>query len=149
MTIECCADTLSGPPPLYKSLHRAGHEKLLLASCEVPSSPCRLHSIVERGGGKSTRDLQIFREACPRFIVGGRRKFGGALDAGWWGVSEKPHFSRRTREMAHPAILGPVPFRKLSNSRMPRRDYRSRLDNSDRSKSRETSSRDGQVLAAQ
>ena len=33
------------------------------------------------------------------------RNGGGALAEAWEGVREKPHFSQRTREMGHPAIL--------------------------------------------
>ena len=51
-----CADTESGPLLLYRSLDRAGHRKLRGARCAV-----RLHLLVERGGGESTCDLQIFR----------------------------------------------------------------------------------------
>jgi hypothetical protein len=54
------ADTVSGPLLLYKSLDRAGPEKLPGAGCAV-----RLHLLVERDGGKSTRDWQIFRTSFP------------------------------------------------------------------------------------
>jgi hypothetical protein len=84
MSIDCCADTVSGPLLLYKSLHRAGPAKLPGAGCAM-----RLHLLDERGGEESTRDLQIFRVAChprveiqghtgadrPRFIVG----YGGSM----------------------------------------------------------------------
>ena len=40
LLLECCADTVSGPLLLYKSLDRAGHRKLHVARCEVPSARC-------------------------------------------------------------------------------------------------------------
>jgi hypothetical protein len=49
----------------YKSLYRAGPVKLPVARCAV-----RLHFLVERGAGKSTRDLQIFRSPRKHFLAG-------------------------------------------------------------------------------
>jgi hypothetical protein len=49
---------VSGPLLLYRSLDRVGPGKLRGAGCAV-----QLHLRVERGGGESTRDLQIFRVA--------------------------------------------------------------------------------------
>src|ERR1700722_14757201 len=59
MSIVCCADTVSGPLLLYKSLDWARPEMLRVAGYAV-----RLYLLVGRGDGKSTRDLQLFRLAC-------------------------------------------------------------------------------------
>jgi hypothetical protein len=52
--------------------------------------------------------------------LGGRRKFGGALAEDREGVSEKPHFSQRTREMGHPALgeWGPVLVNEAQKAEM-------------------------------
>jgi hypothetical protein len=52
------------------------------------------------------RQPEQLGDSSPRFIVGGRRKFGGALAEGWQGVGEKPppfdsaqgRLSRKKRE---------------------------------------------------
>ncbi len=57
-----------GATNLYRSYDRTGPEMLRVAGCAM-----RLHLLVERGAGKSTRDLQIFsRSASPgkQFLAG-------------------------------------------------------------------------------
>jgi hypothetical protein len=64
MTIARCADTVSGPLLLYKSSDRAGSAKL-----PATGSAVRLHSLVERAGEESTRDLKIFQGLADLFRI--------------------------------------------------------------------------------
>ncbi len=77
-----------------KYMHRNPVVRGLVASPEI-------------GGGVATDPMLTERRDWfgSTTGLGGRRQFDRALAEGREGACEKPHFSQRTREMGHPAVM--------------------------------------------